>query len=212
MRTIARRVQPTLGTRTEADLTASPLPAEFRTRSGASGSRLRSAGRGRSARRTIVRGRLTDPQVRHDVQAVKVWAYWLGVCVLIAVGYVAIFSVGAPFLLFGLTLALLFPWRHRRGVMPTGVAAVVGFVMGYVLVAPLSCTRRVMGTAGEATGMEMYTACSNLLGIPYEGTGSYDPSLLPALLAGITLALLAAALTAWLSRRRTPQPTAAASS
>ena len=149
--------------------------------------------------------------MRHDVEAMKAWAYWLGVVALIAFGYVAIFSIGAPFLLLGLMLALLFPWRHRRGVLATGLAAVVGFVVGYVLVAPLSCTGTEMFTVGEAT-TEMYTACSNILGIPYGGTGYYNPSLLPALLAGLTLALLTATLTAWWSRRRTPQPLRGASS
>jgi hypothetical protein len=139
------------------------------------------------------------------VVAMRTWAYWAGVSVLILFGWLAIFSIGAPFFLLGLVLAALFPWRERRGVLATGIVTVLGFVLGYVLVAPLRCS----GTSSATVGGSMSDAtvtCSNLLGIRYEGTGAYDPTLLPALAAGITIALAAGVTTAWLSRSRPPRP------
>jgi hypothetical protein len=133
----------------------------------------------------------------------KAWAYWVGAIALILFGWIAIFSVGAPFLLLGLMLAVLFPWRGRRGVVATGAAVVLGFVVGYVLVAPLSCSGTSIATVGGSLSRGT-VSCSNVLGIDYEGTGNYHPSLLPALLAGIALASVAGATTAWLSRRHRP--------
>jgi hypothetical protein len=131
----------------------------------------------------------------------KALAYWALVVVLIGFGILAIFSIGAPFLLMGLMLAILSPWRDRRGVIWTGFAAVFGFVLGYVLVAPFSCTGTSVATAGDSMG-RMFTTCSNVLGIPYEGTGNYNPSLLPAFLAGLGLATAVGVTSAWLFRRR----------
>jgi len=135
----------------------------------------------------------------------KAWAYWAMTAALIAFGMIAIFSIGAPFLLLGVMLAVLSPWRDRRGVLWTGFAVVFGFVLGYVLVAPLSCTGTSVATAGDSM-TKMFTSCSNVLGIPYEGTGNYNPSLLPGVLAGITLAILAAVMAWLLLRRRPPSP------
>jgi hypothetical protein len=137
----------------------------------------------------------------------KAWAYWAGVSALILFGWLAIFSIGAPFFLLGVMLAALFPWRERRGVLATGMAVVFGLVVGYVLVAPLSCTTTSIAVAGDALS-ESRTTCRNLLGIRYEGTGSYNPSLLPALVAGITLAVVAGLTTVWAYRRHPAHPTA----
>ena len=141
----------------------------------------------------------------------KAGAYWAIVVGLILFGMLAIFSIGAPFLLRGVMLAVLSPWRTRRGALATGMAVILGLVVGYVLVAPLSCTgtERVTAVVGEAQA-EGTTTCSNLLGISYEGTGAYDPSLLPALLAGIALAAVAGVTTAWLYRRYPAHPPAGA--
>jgi len=66
--------------------------------------------------------------------------YWVVVSLLCVFGVVGIFSVGMPFLLLGVTLAAVSPWRAQRAVLWPAVTAVVGFVVGYILVAPLSCT------------------------------------------------------------------------
>jgi hypothetical protein len=142
--------------------------------------------------------------------AMKAGAYWAIVVALILFGWLAIFSIGAPFLLLGIMLAVLFPRRTRRGALATGMAVILGLVVGYVLVAPLSCT----GTATAAVSVlgeaqyEGTTTCNNLLGITYEGSGIYNPSLLPSLLAGIALATIAGFTTAWLYRRHSAHPPA----
>jgi hypothetical protein len=136
---------------------------------------------------------------------VKAWAYWALVVVLIAFGMLAIFSIGAPFLLLGLMFAVLSPWRDRRGVIWTGFAVIFGFVLGYVLVAPLSChSSTFLAVDGSVT--EATVRCTNLLGIRYEGTGNYNPSLLPAFLAGSTLAVGALVTAIAFSRKRPSSP------
>jgi hypothetical protein len=135
----------------------------------------------------------------------KALAYWAMVAVLIAFGTIAIFSIGAPFLLLGLMFAVLSPWRHRRGVIWAGVGVVFGFVLGYVLVAPLGCHGSTfLGVDGAI--IRDTVRCTNLLGIRYEGTGNYNPSLLPALLAGISLAVVAFVTALVLPRKRPPSP------
>ena len=139
----------------------------------------------------------------------KARAYLAFVVALILFGWLAIFSIGAPFLLLGIMLAVLFPWRTRRGVLVTGMAVILGLVVGYLLVAPLSCmgSSTAVSVVGEVRS-EGTTTCSNLLGITYEGSGIYNPSLLPALLAGIALAAIAGVTTAWLYRRHQAHPPA----
>ena len=136
----------------------------------------------------------------------KAWAYAVLVLLLVGFGYLAIFSIGAPFLLLGLTLAVLFPWRDRRGVLATGTAVILGFVVGYLLVAPLSCT----GTATAVVGggpSEGTTVCTSLLGIiRYEGSGVYNPSLVPGLVAGLGLASIAGIGAAWYYLRHPTRP------
>jgi len=53
----------------------------------------------------------------------------------------------------------------------------------YVLLAPLSCT-----SIASSGPLPSRTECTNVLGIDYSGSGSYDPPLLPALLAGLIVA------------------------
>jgi hypothetical protein len=138
----------------------------------------------------------------------KAWAYAALVLLLIGFGSLAIFSIGAPFLLLGLMLAVLSPWRDRRGVLATGAAVILGFVVGYVLVAPLSCT----GTATAVVGggpSEGTTVCSSIFGIiRYEGSGVYNPSHFPGLLAGLALAAIAGVAVAWYSLRHPVRPPA----
>jgi hypothetical protein len=129
----------------------------------------------------------------------KSWVYWAIAVALILFGMIGIFSIGAPFLLLGIMLAVLSPWRTRRGVLATGIAVILGFIVGVVLIGPGGCTSTAVPVGGvQSVGI---TTCSNLLGITYEGSGTYNPSLLPALLAGIALALMTGVTTAWLYRR-----------
>jgi hypothetical protein len=122
-------------------------------------------------------------------------AYWILVVLLVAFGVLAIFSVGAPFLLNGLALAVLWPARSKPNVFWPGLAGVNAFIVGYVLIAPLSCT------GSETPGGGGHTDCFNLLGIDYSGEIPYTPALWPALLAGLAAAASVAAVTWRLASR-----------
>jgi hypothetical protein len=110
---------------------------------------------------------------------------------LIAFGALAVFSIGAPFLLTGVAMLAVLPWRHRADVMWPAVLAPWAFALGYVLVAPLGCSSTVGAATGEAPG-ESFTTCTNVIGIDYSGSGSYAPPLGPAVAAGLVFASIAA--------------------
>jgi hypothetical protein len=132
-------------------------------------------------------------------------AYWTLVVLLIGFGVLGLLSIGFPFLLLGIMLAIVSQRRHETGVVAAGDAAIVGFMVGYILVAPLSCT-----TSANSVDPVEHTLCSNILGIDYSGTGIYNPSLPPGLLAGLVVAVLFGLGARWLARRitsrRTPPP------
>ncbi|MGZ6546025.1 MAG: hypothetical protein ACXVEI_11980 [Actinomycetota bacterium] len=123
-------------------------------------------------------------------------AYWTLVVFLVGFGFLGLLSVGFPFLLLGITLAILSQRRHETGVIAAGVAAVFGFTIGYILVAPLGCT-----SSGAAPGSISHTVCTNILGIDYSGVGLYNPSLAPGLIAGIVVAVAFAFGARWVARR-----------
>jgi hypothetical protein len=60
--------------------------------------------------------------------------------------------------------------------------AVIAYNSTYWAVAPLRCT---WTTTSDGVGR---TVRSNLLGLPYEGEGIYNPSLRPAVVAGVLVA------------------------
>lgn len=139
--------------------------------------------------------------------------YWAVVFTLCLVGVIGIFSVGMPLLLLGVTLAIAAPWRTQRAILWPAVTAVVAFVAGYVLVAPLGCSTTASATipAESTTASSMLsdqsTTCTNVLGIDYSGAGLYNPSLVPALVAGLGLSLMAAATVGVVLRRSGPSST-----
>ncbi|HEX8100078.1 MAG TPA: hypothetical protein VF660_07750 [Actinomycetota bacterium] len=137
--------------------------------------------------------------------------YWVLVFALVAFGSVAIFSIGAPFLLIGLTLAVLAPFRTQSRVFWPVLAGVVGFVAGYILVTPFSCTATARGSAtigGGSPGaipQPAQTTCSSAIGITYRGGDSYNPPPWPGLLAGLFAgAGIAAATRLFIVRRERP--------
>ena len=129
-------------------------------------------------------------------------AYW-GVAVgLVGFGYLALFGIGAPFLLTGIAMMVVSPWRSRHEVLWPALVGVWVFVLGYLLVAPLGCTSMATAvTAGSSLGAS-HTLCTNILGIDYSGTGIYNPSLVPALLTGVAAGAAGALATRFLLRRR----------
>ena len=124
---------------------------------------------------------------RHEAIRLSRNAYWGSVLALVAFGIVAILSIGFVFLALGIALAALSPYRSSPRIFRTGMALVVGFLFGYLIVAPWSCTASVgFGSASGATTSE---SCRSLLGIEYS-----DPSPIPGLIAGGAIALLGATL------------------
>lgn len=119
--------------------------------------------------------------------------YWVVVSLLCLLGLIGIFSIGMPLLLLGVTLAVVAPWRTQRAVLWPAVTAVVAFIVGYILVAPLGCSSIAASTlpTQSTTLRAQSTTCTNVLGIDYSGDGFYNPSLGPAVLAGLTLSVVA---------------------
>ncbi len=125
--------------------------------------------------------------------------YWLVTFALIFFGFLAGFSIG-PFLLpIGLAMLVLAPFRRRPLIYWPPMAAILGFNVGYLAVAPFIC---------QATGApdgSSATECSSIIGIHYTGTGIYNPSLLPGVYAGLAIAVITAVVVAasiWWSRKR----------
>lgn len=129
--------------------------------------------------------------------------YWALVFVLCVFGIVGIFSIGMPFLLLGITFAVVAPWRTRPAVLWPAVTAVVAFMAGFILVTPLGCSTSASFTSPPSSDLPTQTTtCTNVLGIDYSGQGLYDPSQWPALLAGLALSALAAATVRLILMRR----------
>jgi len=120
------------------------------------------------------------------------FAYWSLGAVSTVFGFLDLVAIGSPFLLTGVAMLLVGSRRRDRAVLWPVLIGVWSFVVGYVLVAPLGCTATGGGPAGVGEVAVERTFCTNVLGIDYSGGGSYRPPLLPALLAGIGLGLVAA--------------------
>lgn len=120
--------------------------------------------------------------------------------VLIAFGYLALFSIGTPFLLTGVLMLVLWRYRSRSDVMAPALLWPWIFTGAYVLLGPLGCTSTPVEAPGEAV-VGTFTTCTNLLGIDYSGSGSYSPSLWPASLAAAALATTVAIIVRVLLRR-----------
>jgi hypothetical protein len=109
-------------------------------------------------------------------------------------GFLAILSIGAPFLLTGAAMMVVGPVRHRREVLWPALLAVWSFVVAYVLVAPLGCTSSSLPLVGTTDLAQQAgrTTCTNVLGIDYSGGSVYTPPLMPALVAGLSVAVIVA--------------------
>jgi hypothetical protein len=136
---------------------------------------------------------------RHRVGAA---AYWGVAVVLVGFGYLALFSIGAPFLLTGTAMMVVSPWRNRREVLWPTLVGVWVFLLGYLLVAPLGCTSTAIAVTAGSPAAPSHTTCANILGIDYSGTGTYEPTLLPALVFGAAAGAAGALVTRLLFRRR----------
>jgi hypothetical protein len=73
------------------------------------------------------------------------------------------------------------------------LVGVWGFVLGYVLVAPLSCE--------TSSSMDPITVCTHVFGIRWYGG---NPSLFPAFVIGVISAAIGVAVARYLLMRRRP--------
>lgn len=128
--------------------------------------------------------------------------YWLAVLVLVALGFLTIFSFGMYFWFMAIALAVLSPFRSRPQVFLPGLALFLGFLVGYVLVAPWGCSQSF--AANPLTGEETLSpvVCTSPIGIEYTGPEPFDPSRTPALIAGGATAVVAAGVTWIVARSR----------
>jgi hypothetical protein len=131
-------------------------------------------------------------------------SYWLAAVVLMAFGFVTGFSIGAPFLLVGLAMLVLGPFRGRPRLFWPALLAVIAFVVAVILVIPLSCE------ATSALGNDSYTVCRSIAGPTWAGPGLYNPpaeAFSLAVLAGLAAGGVAGVVTfTWFAlRRRIPR-------
>jgi hypothetical protein len=111
--------------------------------------------------------------------------------VLTAFGVLAAFSIGLPFLVVGIAMLALGPFRGRPRLFLPGLFGVIAFVVGASLVVPWACE----GTATAGDGS--FTVCRSLVGLTWSGPGLYDPpaeaswlAVVVGLAAGLVVALL----------------------
>jgi len=123
--------------------------------------------------------------------------YWIITVVLIAFGFLAALSIGQPFLMLGLAMLVLSPFRTRPLIFWPPLLAVVAYNLAYLVVAPFSCTEST-----DLNGAPAATVCSSLIGIRYTGDAAYNPSLLPAIAVGLAVAAITALVTFLVLRRR----------
>lgn len=128
--------------------------------------------------------------------------YWLAVLVLVALGFLTIFSFGMYLWFMAIALAVLSPFRSRPQVFLPGLALFLGFLVGYVLVAPWGCSQSFTSnpTMGEETLSPV--VCTSPIGIEYTGPEPFDPSRTSALIAGGATAVVAAGVTWIVARSR----------
>jgi hypothetical protein len=119
--------------------------------------------------------------------------YWMIALFLAVFGLLAFLHIGAPFLLAGVTMIVARPFRRRPLIFWPVVVGVAGLCTVVLLVGPFDCERTTTHP-GQAETQEVEEAdCSSLLGIGYSGTGDYEPSFVPAILAGVGVGVVAAA-------------------
>lgn len=126
--------------------------------------------------------------------------YWVVVVVLVALGFLTIFSFGLYFWFIAVALVLLSPFRSRPQVFLPGIALFLGSLVGYVLVAPWGCSQSF--SSNPRTGQETLSpvVCTSPIGMEYSGLEPFEPSRTPALIAGAAVAVMAAGVT-WVDTR-----------
>jgi hypothetical protein len=127
-------------------------------------------------------------------------SYWFVCACLLVFGFLAGFSIGLPFFHVGLAMLLLGPFRTYRLVFWPLLLAVIGYEVGFIAVAPFSCS------ATQQIGEPSTTVCLSLIGLRYEGVGTYNPSLVPGMVTGVAVATLTAIATWLIMRSKSSTP------
>ncbi len=119
--------------------------------------------------------------------------YWMIALFLVVFGLLAFLHIGAPFLFAGVTMIVATAFRRRPLLFWPVVVGVATFCAGVLLVGPFECERATVHPGQAETEAVEEATCSSVLGIGYSGTGDYEPSFLPAILAGVGAGAVAAA-------------------
>ena len=106
-------------------------------------------------------------------------------------GFLAILSIGYVLLLVALRLILLSPFRSQPTVFLPAVALGIGFIAGYVFIAPLTC-------ASVDGSPQMF---HNLVGVEYTGSPQT-----PGLIGGGVVALTVATIVWVIARLQLHSP------
>lgn len=125
------------------------------------------------------------------------WGYWVLVVALFVFGALSILTIGAAFLLMAVTLLVLAPFRDRVRVFWPVLLLVGGFIAGYALIAPWTCSSETTTDLVEGTTVTT-SGCWSAVGIRYDA----DPSPVPGLLAGAGLGAVAAGAAVVVVRRQ----------
>jgi len=115
-------------------------------------------------------------------------AYIAVAIVLVVFGLLALFSIGFPFLLTGLVMLAVTPYRHRPDILVPTLVWPWAFTLGYVLVAPLGCRTLSMVEVRDGVGTLGGSTTCHALFFSYAGGASYSPPIWPAILLGATFA------------------------
>lgn len=130
--------------------------------------------------------------------------YWVVALAVTLFGFVAGFSIGAPFLVLGLALFVLGPFRRRPRVFWPPLVAVSAFLVTVALLFPLWCVATSEAGGGSST------VCTSIAGPTWAGTGLYNPppeAYETPVRDGLVVAAGAALVTlSWLTIRRRAQP------
>jgi hypothetical protein len=124
-------------------------------------------------------------------------AYWVIVVSLLVLGFMSMFTIGFALLLVAAAMIVLSPFRSRPRVWWSGLALVVGFVIGYAAVAPWGCSETATFDVATGVAEEGPTVCRSLTGIEYTGSEGFEPSGVPGMITGVVLGVLAVSA-AWI--------------
>jgi hypothetical protein len=116
-------------------------------------------------------------------------AAYVAVAIVLAVfGFLALFSIGFPFLLTGLVMLALTPRRQDVAIIIPALVWPCALTLGYVLVAPLGCRTLSIGEVRDGVGTIGGSTTCHAVFFSYAGDVSYSPPTWPAILVGVTFA------------------------